>query len=617
MKISNNYFKMALPIISLFLSMFFSNILMASAQVIDISTTNTYGLATILKQFNPKLKNIYLQPLKPLTTNHSLVHVLSTEGNHNNRTYSFFILDVSSNTIIKTITIFASNVEGVQLEKFGKNFITIAQHYMHTLKSRNIYFFDMNPASPVDKYPILPVNITTLKEFKENIFLSGTIGEEGAIIKLGLKDGAIDLKNYEIIKRIGNEKISSKIVLTKVENDTLKMYAHDMISIFDGKNWIQKYTMDDKYFRSRPQHCDMSKKYLNNCVRRNSKKNNISPLQEVWQTFIDKIKPKTPNTLHQKFEAKSSVKVEMGQKKHIPSGTYLSEPKEKIKKYVYTGRNLASFNKSNQAEFYEQTPYCDDRFFLYRKLAGKCELKRYTHGDDWMVRYSYCSDGKNSDILYFFPHHNSSLFKRYKMPSHIINISTSPFHSFFVWNNDKGTNSNSKKHGIYERADNECKFHPLPSIPLTAIRKTQTRSNSSSTNNTMGPFQKRDDNIWFCSSSHYNHEQSGLSSISYFNLSEKKYHIIHSTQIADSNCSALLAEKEQIFTGMNGLTVLDIKNNTIKTYKVPSTINIIKRLGNSIVMGTQNGIYILTEGKKILFLGPEISEDGTYQLLTQ
>ncbi len=540
-------------------------------------------------------------------------------NDYNNRTYGFFIVDVSSNTIVKTIAIFTSNVEWVHLEKFGKNFITIAQHYMHTLKSRNIYFFDMNPDSPVDKYPIFPVNINILKRFKENIFLSGTIGKDGVIIKLGLKNGKINLKNYEILKRIGSEKISSKIVLAKIESDNLKLYAHDMISIFDGKNWIQKYTIDDKYFRSRPQPCNMSKKYLNKCIQRNSKqdKKNMSTMEEVWQTLLSKIRPSSSNKLRREFKAKPSVKVEMIQKTHIPIGTYLSEPKEKIKKYVYTGKNVASLNKSNQAEYYEQTPYCDDRFYIYHELAKKCELKRYTHGDDWMVRYNYCSEGKNSGILHFFPHSHSNIFKRHNMPSHIINISTSPFHGFFVRNNEEGAWARSKNYGIYERTDNECKFHPLPSVPLTAIKKTQTRPNNNSTNNTMGPFQKRDDKIWFCSSFHYKYEQSGLNSIGYFNLSEKKYHIVHSTQIATSNCSALLAEKEQIFTGMNGLTVLDIKNNTIKTYKIPSTINIIKRLGNSIVMGTQNGIYILTEDKKILFLGPEISKDGTYQLNIQ
>ena len=77
-----------------------------------------------------------------------------------------------------------------------------------------------------------------------------------------------------------------------------------------------------------------------------------------------------------------------------------------------------------------------------------------------------------------------------------------------------------------------------------------------------------------------------------------------------------MAEKEQVFVGgsYSDLAVLSTNNNSIKRHKVPSTINIIKRGGSSIVMGTNKGIYILNPEKKVVFIGPEIKEDGSYQL---
>jgi|GEM_PF-5861019 len=102
---------------------------------------------------------------------------------------------------------------------------------------------------------------------------------------------------------------------------------------------------------------------------------------------------------------------------------------------------------------------------------------------------------------------------------------------------------------------------------------------------------------------------------------KEKYEMYYSSWTS-IGCSALIAEKGKIWIGLQGnpiskgLAAFDTSSKNITVYDVPEVINTIRKVGDSIIMGTQNGIFELSGDGKVYSLGPRMSKDGEY-LLTQ
>ena len=232
--------------------------------------------------------------------------------------------------------------------------------------------------------------------------------------------------------------------------------------------------------------------------------------------------------------------------------------KKNKKKYIYNGKNLADLNESNQADYFEQSKYCDDRWYIYKRFQEKRKKEEYEIGDAWRVGYhgkcevitstytqaeiqsrmdaakrpgirnlkSWATQEEARKKEVYLPQSYSNVFKRYQMPSRIINISSSPIHKFFI-NNPQGYGS-QKNHCNYEIKKNKCKFYPVPIVTPEMIKKFLPGQYCDRISNSIGPFQKLGDTIWFCNSFDRGEGTNGVGGIGYFDLSEKKYHMIRS-----------------------------------------------------------------------------------------
>lgn len=496
---------------------------------------------SFFKEVNKNIYTIKVLEKKKLNDNYSVVSIRGTSERTSGlnitellkqELFGFFIVNSSSNQVYKTIDIFPSGRfwdYSVTIVETGSDYL-IAEMQGATYGDgyrKEKYFFDIYSESPVQKYTIHPVSIHSIEHFGTNMFLAGTIGKNGVIIKLGLENGNISEKNNEIITIPGEEKISP-ISLAKIENGVLKMYSRDKIYTFEGRKWSKTNGMDIKYFRPERDPCTL-----------------------------------------------------------IP-----------FEKLVTPSAQLAGYKK--------------------------CGKERHRQGDAWRVGYSGKCEIENSDKYGHLPDSYIGTFTRYALLSNIINISTSPPHKFFIWNNEEIYPHGKDRYGIYEIENKKCRFYPFPPVTNDLLKRFRPKQYCSMLDTKMGAFQKLDDNIWFCPDFYDGEGSCGVGGVGYFNLKEKKYNITYSTQIAAYGCSAIMAEKEKVWVGLThqpegatspqGLAVLNTVTNDIALYEIPSIINIIKRVGDSIILGCNDGIYILGANGKTSFWSLGINKNGEYQI---
>ncbi|MCX5786835.1 MAG: hypothetical protein NTX59_14225 [Elusimicrobia bacterium] len=258
--------------------------------------------------------------------------------------------------------------------------------------------------------------------------------------------------------------------------------------------------------------------------------------------------------------------------------------------------------------------------FLYEK----CDKERHVQGDAATVGYEGPCETDNPGEHFWLWDSYAGALERYAVAEHVVNSSRVPLRRFFVWNSEMPSTAHVT--GIYEIRGKTCKFYPMP-VPtndiLTRFRPKKA-AEGCGLNDKIGPFQKLDDRIWFCKNFYGGEGECGVGAAGYFDLKEKVFDIIYSSQTAKWSCSAILAEKETVWMGLEhigegytysgGLAALDIVSNNITTYELPVGISVIQRAGDSLIIGAGDGIYILSAAGKISFLGPEIDKNGKYQL---
>jgi len=459
---------------------------------INISTNTKYNITKFIIQKYPEFNNIISEDTQYRRISENIYIALFHGKIGEHPGYGVFILNISSNTVVKKIDIFPSFDQYdnyTQIEKAGIDFAIITQYSDYgAVLSRVKYFFDLVPENPVKKYLAERVNITNIEIKGDKIFAWGSAGQNKIMIKLTIRNGLPETETSMITPMIENE-VESKI--------------------------------------------------------------NISENEKIY------------------------------------SPSFIKEDEEN----------------------------------LMLGYSGKCDVINTSSESDSIVK----EKRKQSEYkTVWLPNSYHGIFKRDELSKHIINISSSPIHNFFISNNQQLYPS-GLPYGIYEIEDKKCRFYPIPEVTIDMIKKFRNGNDYCLIDNQMGAFQRFNDEIWFCSDFYDAEGVCGLGGIGYFNLKTKKYQIIRSTQIAEYGCSALLMEGKEVFIGLShrgegeissgGLAIFDIKSNKFYRWDIPSVINIIKKIGDSLIMGTKDGIYILTSERKILYIGPEINENGEYELI--
>ncbi len=495
------------------------------SQSVEITTTNAYGITSFIKQAHPELNWFWMRGLRPLSGEYSVADVMAqnSEVGWSSMLYGFFLVNTSSNTLVKPLIVLRSDAETVELSEAGRDFITVLQEDMYGRDlARDTYFFDMSADSPATKYPAKTINIGVIEPSGPDMFFGGAVDKDGIIIRVPVQGNRMYADKAEILTEIGGTKISP-VTLAKGEGSLLRMYSPEAIYVFNGKSWAAINKTSEKFFRA------------------------ADPCADI--------------------------------------------PFEKLTAISSTA---------------------------YMAGYDKCERQRYVNGDAWLVGYTgKCetdSPGRDAGL----PDRYDGIFERWELPSHIVELSSAPLHRFLVWNSQRNA------HGIYEIEADKCRFYPMPSPDKATLTHFRPGDGDFTMNNGLGSFQELDGRIWLCPDFYDSEGYTGLGGIGYFDMKERKYEIFYSSKTSGWGCSTLMAEKGKVWAGLSGrpegetspggLAAYDPSSGEIKVYDVPAVINVVRRVGDSLFMGTQNGIYTLSVDGKVSFLGPRLNKEGEYQL---
>jgi len=498
------------------------------ADFVDISTTNLYGITASLRKENPKLEGAAVIATRAISPRRAVVLVGTGSFPWIDGTFRLFLVDPSSGAIVKSVAAFTSvspgNV-GPDIKTAGPGYVTIVQEDMDNGAelARTKYFFDELSTAAATSQNYKPVRISAITRFGESLYLTGQTGENGIMIRLGLKNEDPAPGDWEIIDSIGGDKLSP-ITLAKTGDDGLRLYTPSETYAYDGKAWTRASGADAGYFRPAKDPCS-----------------GIST-DEIFKDFT---------------------------------------------------------------------------------LYEKCDKERHVQGDAGLVGYEGRCETENPGEYAWLPDSYTGRLERHAVLDHIADIAGLPQRRFFVYNSAMGYEART---GVYEIKNKKCFFYPMP-VPANDILKRfrpERAAEGCGLNDKMGPFQKLGDRIWFCKNFYGGEGQCGVGAAGYFDTKAKVFEILYSSQTAKWSCSALLAEDRTVWLGLEhigegfvnsgGLAALDIVTNSVTTYEVPSGISAIQRAGDSIIIGTGDGIYSLNAEGKASFLGPEVDETGNYQL---
>ena len=500
----------------------------APGYVTDISTTNLYGITAALKKEDPELDKAAIIATRRISADRAVVLVGTGGFPWWSGPFGLFLVDPPSGKLIKKIAAVTSidpRNAMPDIKTAGPSYVTIVHEDVDSggELARQKYFFNELSTAPETSRSYKPVRINAITRFNDSLFFTGQEGENGVIIRLGLKNNKPTAEDWEIIKNISGEKLSP-ITFSKIENGSLRMYTPAEAYAFDGKIWTRISGPDPRYFRPVKDPCA-----------------GIST-DEIFKDFT---------------------------------------------------------------------------------LYEKCDKERHTQGDAALVGYEGRCETENPGKYAWLHNSYTGILERHALSARLIDISKTPLRRFFVWNSAAGYEAVT---GIYDIKGNSCKFYPMP-VPSNDILKRyrpDRAAHGCGLNDKLGPFQKLGDRIWFCKDFYGGEGQCGVGAAGFFDTKAKVFEILYSSQTAKWSCSAILAEENTVWMGLQhigegsvssgGLAAVNPATGEAVIHEVPSGISAIQRTGASIILGGDEGIYTLNTAGQALFLGPDIDEDGNYQL---
>ena len=496
--------------------------------VTDISTTNLYGITAALKKEDLELDQAAIIATRRISADRAVVLVGTGGSPWWSGPFGLFLVDPLSGKFIKKIAAVTSidpRNAMPDIKTAGPGYVTIVHEDVDSggELARRKYFFNGPSTAPATSQSYKPVKINSITRFNDSLYFTGQQGENGVIIRLGLKNGKPATGDWGMIKNISGENLTP-ITFSKIERGGLRMYTPSETYAFDGKAWSRTKGADARYFRPEKDPCS-------------------------------------------RFSTDELMK---------------------------------------------------NNGFLYEK----CDKERHTQGDAALVGYEGRCETENPGEYAWLHNSYTGILERHALSANLINISKTPLRRFFVWNSAAGYEAVT---GIYDIKGKSCKFYPMP-VPGNDILKRyrpDRAAHGCGLNDKLGPFQKLGDRIWFCKNFYGGEGQCGVGAAGFFDTKAKVFEILYSSQTAKWSCSAILAEENTVWMGLQhigegsvssgGLAAVNPATGEAVIHEVPSGISAIQRIGDSIVLGGDEGIYMLNAAGQALFLGPDVDKDGNYQ----
>ena len=221
--------------------------------VTDISTTNLYGITAALKKEDLELDQAAIIATRRISADRAVVLVGTGGSPWWSGPFGLFLVDPLSGKLIKKIAAVTSidpRNAMPDIKTAGPGYVTIVHEDVDyaTELARRKYFFNELSTAPATLQSYKPVKINSITRFNDSLYFTGQQGENGVIIRLGLKNGKPAAGDWGIIKNISGENLTP-ITFSKIERDVLRMYTPSETYAFDGKAWSRTKGVDARYFR--------------------------------------------------------------------------------------------------------------------------------------------------------------------------------------------------------------------------------------------------------------------------------------------------------------------------------------------------------------------------------
>ncbi len=227
--------------------------------VTDISTTNLYGIPAALKNEDPKLDKFALIATRRISADRAVVLVGTGGFPWWSGPFGLFLVAPPSGKLIREIAAVTSidpRNAMPDIKTAGPGYVTIVHEDVDSggELARRKYFFDELSTAPATSQSYKPVRINSITRFKNSLYFTGQQGENGVVVRLGLKNDKPAPGDWEIIRHIGGQKLFP-ITFSKIESDVLRMYTPSETYSFDGKTWTRLPGPDPRYFRPQKDPC--------------------------------------------------------------------------------------------------------------------------------------------------------------------------------------------------------------------------------------------------------------------------------------------------------------------------------------------------------------------------
>lgn len=227
--------------------------------LVDISTTNLYGIPAAFKSERPGVTKVALIEERRIGPDRAVALAAAGGFPWLDGPFGLFLVDISSGSVLKTISIFDSAspnniMPGIKAAGPGHVTVTMEDADSAAELSRKKYFFDESSTAPVKALSYKPVRLKAVTRFNDSLYFTGQKGDGGVIIRLGLKGDEPVPGDWEIADNIEGRKIQPA-VFSKAEGGALRFYTTAETYAHDGKTWTRAAGPDRRYFRPEKDPC--------------------------------------------------------------------------------------------------------------------------------------------------------------------------------------------------------------------------------------------------------------------------------------------------------------------------------------------------------------------------
>lgn len=180
--------------------------------------------------------------------------------------------------------------------------------------------------------------------------------------------------------------------------------------------------------------------------------------------------------------------------------------------------------------------------------------------------------------------------------------------------------------GVAERIGGGHELYPMPqSSEEEYFRARPQKTAVGSIEEEIGPYQVVGDRFWFGKTFYDGEGISGVGSVGYFDLVQRKFVLFSPPALAAWSSSALLVDGDNVWVGLlrrpeggdwsGGLLQYDLASDSTKQYEIKEIVLAIERWEDALYVGTSNGIYVLRNDQLQHFV-IELGLNGEFQIVT-